>query len=127
VAYPGVSDSLVRLTRRGAVLHIATNKRSLPTGKIVRLLGWGKFFRSVYCVDSVRTGNVGKASTLAELVRKERIDPLRAVFVGDSIEDAEAASLAGMGFVGVTWGYGSQLLVERFPDALRVSSPADLG
>ena len=126
VAYPGVNEALQRLTRRGASLHIATNKRGLPTDKILGLMGWDGLFQSVYCADSVRSGKTGKASTLAELVRAERIDASRAVFVGDSADDAEAASLVGMDFVAVTWGYGSRLLLERFPNVPRVSGPADL-
>ena len=126
-AYPGVNEALLRLKQCGASLHIATNKRRLPTEKIVRLMGWDGVFQSIYCADSVHSRKTGKASTLACLIRTEGLVPSRAVFVGDTIEDAEAATLAGMSFVAVTWGYGSRLLLERFPEVHHVSSPVDLG
>ena len=56
-------------------------------------------------------------------------DPARAVMIGDSIHDAEAAHRAGIPAVLVSWGYtarpahelGADAVIDRFdalPDAL---------
>ena len=49
----GITDMLRRIFNSGRYdLYIATNKRLLPTKKIIQYLGWSHFFTEVYALDS---------------------------------------------------------------------------
>jgi phosphoglycolate phosphatase-like HAD superfamily hydrolase len=67
-----------------------------------------------------------KRQTLATLVRDHGIEAAAAQMVGDSIDDAEAAAHSALGFVGVSWGYGSAALAARYPGLRYVRDPAEL-
>jgi phosphoglycolate phosphatase len=125
--YPGIPQAIARLAASGTSLYIATNKREIPTLRLVEALGWGPLFRGIRCSDTGGgTAASDKRLTLATLVREHAIDAASSLMVGDSIDDAEAAAHASLGFVGVTWGYGSSALAARYPELRRVRDPAEL-
>lgn len=126
--YPGIREALARLSASGTGLYIATNKREMPTMRLVAALGWERLFRGIRCSD---TGGAAaapdKRQTLATLVQDHAIEVASALMVGDSIDDAEAAAHSALGFVGVSWGYGSAALAARYPGLRHVSDPGELG
>lgn len=104
--YPDTTRSLVRLREHGLVLHIATNKRGVPTRKILDHLGWSSHFASVYCLDE-HPADADKSAMLRRIVADRNIDVRRSLFVGDTPPDAIAARANAMPFLAVSWGYGS--------------------
>lgn len=124
--YPGVTEALHRLRSGGITLHVATNKRTLPTLRILAMLRWQGLFDSINCVDSIKTIRPGKAATVAGLIRRGVLNPPETLLVGDALDDAEAAMAVGIQFLAVTWGYGSNELIGRWPQLPRVASPADI-
>jgi phosphoglycolate phosphatase len=102
--YSGL-DGLVRELSGTAVVAVATNKPGFMARRIVDGLGWGNVFRSVI---GARDGFELKPDPgmLQELVRTSGTLGDRAVMVGDMVVDLETARAAGVGFVGVDWGYG---------------------
>jgi phosphoglycolate phosphatase len=105
-AYPGIGDMLRALHAAGMKLSIATNKRIHPTRLIVEYIGWVDIFDSVYALDLFTPPLPDKATMLGRMLIDQRIDKRRAVFVGDRIEDGEAAEANGLPFIVATWGYG---------------------
>jgi len=105
-AYPGIGDMLRALHAAGMKLSIATNKRIHPTRLIVEHIGWTDIFDSVYALDLFTPPLPNKAAMLGRMLVEQRIDKRRAVFVGDRIEDGEAAEANGLPFIAATWGYG---------------------
>lgn len=105
VAYAGIEEMLSELRKRGAALHIATNKRQKPTLRLLEILGWSDFFSSVYCIDTP-PGSDGKSAMLERLLREQNIDRDNAVFVGDTESDELAACANRIEFLSVGWGYG---------------------
>ena len=79
---------------------------------------------------SVTLDDASAAEDVAQAgLERMRRDPARAVMIGDSIHDAEAAHRAGIPAVLVSWGYtarparelGADAVIDRFdalPDAL---------
>lgn len=110
-AYPGWTAALETLLGRGLTLAIATNKRLLPTQRILEALGWGDYFTAVYASDSHPQQYVDKAGMIGALLTAFRVGSANAIYLGDTEQDAVAAAANQVGFWPVSWGYG------RFSDA----------
>jgi len=104
--YPGVDDMLRALRAADRKLSIATNKRIRPTRSIIGHLGWGDVFDPIYALDGFSPPLPDKAAMLGRLLADQGVDALRAVYVGDRIEDGEAAEANNLPFIAAAWGYG---------------------
>lgn len=106
LCYPGIKDVLKQLFEHGAVLHLATNKRMLPTRAIIERFGWNTFFTSIYTLDMRPNRHADKMSMLKSQLREQSIDPVRAIYIGDTVADGFAAEGNGLRFIAADWGYG---------------------
>lgn len=119
--FEGVTDMLAGLASAGLGLHIATNKRALPTGLILSHLGWSGLFEQVYALDSSTPALPHKAALLGRLLMTAGLGAADAVYVGDRIEDRDAAHANGLRFAWAMWGFGDS--AEAVDDGLRLSVP----
>lgn len=109
VAYGGIQHLLESLDSHGYDLYIATNKRLIPTKKIIDYLSWGSLFRATYSINSNDEKSFkNKGEMISELLRNELIDPKSAIYIGDRDEDFEAAKENGLPCILVDWGYGKK-------------------
>ncbi len=121
-AFPGVAEGLARLAAQGARLFIVTNKRLVPTRKILDALGLARHFAGVHSRDETEPMAPSKAAVTRRVITQHAIDPAGACFVGDSDEDAHAAAENGLRFVHACYGYGAVgiaaggLRLDRFAD-----------
>jgi phosphoglycolate phosphatase len=91
-------------------LYIATNKRLIPTKKILDYLSWNSFFSAVYSIDSnTEKPFKNKGEMIRALLNNEMIDLKSAVYIGDRDDDYEAANKNGLPCILVEWGYGSKM------------------
>jgi len=111
--YPGVVETLDRLAARGAILCVATNKRTDLSAALIEALGMTRHFAAICGPDSVSVRKPDGAH-VREAVQQAGGDPSRAVMVGDGAPDVQAARHAGVPSIVVTFGY------TQIP-------PADLG
>jgi len=103
-AYKNVYVTLDKLFQMGHKIAIATNKRKIPTIKIINYLGWDKFFLTVECSDSeikIR----GKDNMIKSIIKKDN-DFNDAIFVGDTPGDGFVANLYKLKFIKANYGYG---------------------
>lgn len=122
-AFEGVVDTLERLKARGAVLAVATNKRSDLSELLLEKLRLRHHFAAVVGPDRVSARKPSGAH-LVEAVRTAGGDPARAIMVGDAAPDAQAARDAGMACILTTFGYtpvpvedlGGDVLIDAFED-----------
>ena len=128
--YPGVSELLRELRRRGVPVGVLSNKPHEFTCRMV-----AHFFPEVdfFAVYGQRAGVPVKPDPTAALhmVAELATTPDRVCFVGDSRVDMETAVNAGMIPVGVTWGFrpreellefGAKFLIDKAEDVLAVRS-----
>jgi phosphoglycolate phosphatase len=119
--FAGIEAALGALADRGFILGLVTsNSRS----NAATVLGPALLarFAEVECGISM----FGKASKLRRLVRRSRVPPGSALFVGDELRDADAARAAGIDFGAVAWGYARlDALLARGPQRV-FEQPADL-
>ena len=127
-AFDGVAAVVARLDRLGLKQGVATNKFEKPARLILEGL---KLMPPIAALAGADTFPVRKPDPghLLRLLDKIGGRPDRAVMIGDSIHDVEAAHAAGLPAVLVSWGYtakpadelGADAVIERFaalPEAL---------
>lgn len=121
--FEGVVETLERLTERGALLVVATNKRSDLSELLLQKLDLARRFAAIVGPDRVSARKPSGAH-LKEAVAQAGGDPERAIMVGDAAPDAGAARDAGMPCILTTFGYtpvpvetlGGDVLIDAFED-----------
>ena len=101
-----MAEALAALAEMGADLHIATNKRLLPTERILEFLGWRPWFRTVYAADMPGRGFKAKGAMVAAQLADLSLPPEAACYIGDRQEDRQAAEQNRLSFISACWGYG---------------------
>jgi len=120
-AFEGVAETLDRLSADGARLCVCTNKRTDLSVQLLDALGLLGRFEAVVGPDAVSARKPDGAH-LIEAVLKAGGDPARAIMVGDSETDLNAARNAGAPVVLVDFGYtetpvaelGADRVISRF-------------
>ncbi len=123
--YPGVREGLQFLQDGGYKLGCITNKAAAFTEPLLKDLGIYDYFQIVVSGDTLP---VKKPDPLPLLHAAQffKVDPARALMVGDSISDVKAARAAGFQVVCVTYGYNhGQDIRDAHPDAV-IDSMAEL-
>ena len=124
VAFDGVAQVVGHFDKLGLKQGVCTNKFEAPSRTILEHL---RLMPPIAALAGADTFPVRKPDPRHILMLLERMggDPARAVMVGDSIHDVEAAHGAGLPAVLVSWGYtdrpaselGAEAVIQRF-DAL---------
>lgn len=115
--YPGAMAAVEKLKTAGASVAICTNKFEEMSLALLEELGILNEFAFVAGADThpVRKPDAGH---LTLTIEKIGANPSRAIMVGDSITDVDAARNAGMPVVGVSFGYTETPMSELDPDFL---------
>lgn len=111
--FAGINELLHGLFTSGISISIATNKRRVPTLKILKYLGWERFFDEIGTLDNPLTPQSNKANLLASMLKSRCHEAQVTPYIGDKLEDGEAADANGMPFYAATWGYGDWKLISR--------------
>jgi phosphoglycolate phosphatase len=118
--YPGVRGTLVALQSRGVPMAVVTNKPMLHTGLVLDGLELRGFFGAVVGGDTLAVRKPDPAPVHHAM---RQLGVGRALLVGDSVADRDAAAAAGVAFRWAPWGYGDPLLLRDGP---RLVGLADL-
>lgn len=125
--FPGVGPMLQGLAAAGMELHIATNKRALPTRLILDHLGWSELFQRVYALDSFSPPLPHKAALIARLLADTDLTAGDCAYIGDRAEDGQAARANRLPFFWASWGFGvetdlpgTEAIALPVPDAGRL-------
>jgi len=127
ISYPLLHDALRQLRAADHSLVLVTNKRRVPTLKILDLFDVAHEFDAVYTVDSFPPERLSKSQLIARaLLELPGAAPAKTVMVGDTREDQSASVANSVGFIAVTYGYGfspSEPVAEETP---RIAALAEL-
>lgn len=130
---PGASELIRRLAEEGYAVALASSGESAFTDAAVRALGVGEVVAAVTSSDDAESSKPDPDILLASLDRLG--GPARAVVVGDTPYDVEAARRAGLRCVAVlSGGYGpgelttagAALVVESLTELVDLDWPAYL-
>ena len=104
--YESIPSMLQTLHDAGVALYIVTNKRILPTLRILDHLGWRDWFKAVYALDALQPPAANKPALVATVLTRHELAAGRTWMVGDSEEDRRSAEMNGLRFFAAQWGYG---------------------
>ena len=121
--FEGVEAALAALDTQGVKLAICTNKLEGLTLALVDALGWQDRFAAIVGGDTLPQRKPDPAP-VREAIR--RAGGARAVFVGDSISDTDAARAASIPCVALTFGFsdrpadqlGATALIDHYDQLL---------
>ena len=105
-AYADSDSMLKKFYKKGHKMAIATNKRSVPTLKIIKHFGWNNFFKFIECSDSEL--KITNKTNMIKKIKNKDNDFKEAFFVGDTTNDAIAAKNCNLKFIKAAYGYGTQ-------------------
>ena len=103
VLYPGVIDTLKSLYGK-VKMAVATNKRYDYTEILLEKMGLTDYFDVIKGTDF--ENRLNKTDLIEQCLEKTGVPSERAVMIGDTINDKNAAEKASVDFIGVTYGFG---------------------
>ena len=101
--YPGVIATLKKLNSKGISMAVATNKRYVPTIKLINHFNWQEYFTSIECSDS-QSQIRNKDEMIQKILKNSSFN--KAFFVGDTVNDGLSANLNQLPFIFARFGYG---------------------
>ena len=109
--YPGVRETLEKMSANGFILTVASNKSESHCREIIRLLDAERYFAAILGADSV-SERKPSPEPLFFLMQKFGCTVPETVMVGDSINDMKAGKAAGVFTIGCNYGYGAREELE---------------
>ena len=101
--YSDVIETLKKLSSKGISMAIATNKRYVPTIKLINHFDWQEYFTSIECSDG-QSQIRNKDQMIQEILKNNNFK--KAFFVGDTVNDGLSANLNQLPFILARYGYG---------------------
>lgn len=123
--FAGVERALAELQRMGLKLGVVTNTFDRFVREILRHTGLTHLFDIVVSADTLPERKPHPAPLLYAC-RTLAVEPQRALFVGDSRNDAQAARAAHMPMVCMTYGYNEGNSVAELPCLALLADMGDL-
>jgi len=121
VIFPGMREVISGLAK-GYTLVIVSSTVSSSIQEYLDSHDLAQYFSLVMGAD-VHTSKVEKITMVFE---KYKIGPRNCVFITDTLGDMHEAEKAGVGAIGVTWGFHASETLERGDPYRLVKSPRDL-
>jgi phosphoglycolate phosphatase len=123
--YEGAAEALRRAQAEGRRLFVVSNKPQHISMKILEAEGTASLFEEIVTRDSRTPPYQDKQEMMRYLLQKWELEPGGCLMIGDTMEDAEAASKTGMRFCLVTHGYGAVPEGSAVPVAFRIDHFAE--
>ena len=102
--FPGAAETIRRLARRPDVaLGIATGKSRRGVARILDREGWRDLFATIQTADDAPSKP--DPGMIMRAMAETGCGPAASVMVGDTTFDMAMARAAGIGAIGVSWGY----------------------
>lgn len=110
--FPGVKEALAKLQSEGYIIGLVTNKPTEFTGPLLKAKGIDAFFKVIVCGDTC-SRKKPHPDTIQYALEQLNKQPSQALFVGDSVNDAEGAANAGLPCVLFPYGYNEGTDVQN--------------
>ena len=111
LAFANSDMVLKKLFSSGDKISIATNKRSIPTQKLIKHFGWDIYIDWIACIDE--DPKIKNKSQLIAKMLVNHSEYKNAFFVGDTMNDGLSANQNNLLFIRAKYGYGN---IENWND-----------
>lgn len=102
-----IKNVIEQLNDSGYDLYVVTNKRLIPTKKIIKYFSLSAYFKDLYSLDLIPNSPFrSKEEMIRRLLDEHNVERKHAIYVGDRLEDYHAARNNGINCLLVGWGYG---------------------
>ena len=125
VLYPGVAESLRRLSQRDLHLACVTNKPEPFTSALIAAMGLSDFFELVVAGNTTARKKPDPMP-LHYAAEHFSLEYAECLMVGDSSNDVKAARAAGFAIVCVPYGYNHGIGIEKSKPDLIVENLTEL-
>lgn len=102
--YPGMKETLIELRAKGYRLGVATLKAERFVKTMLENMGIAEYFDVIFGMDDADSRTKAQLIQMCMQATGASVDAT--TMVGDSIHDLTGAEQAGVGFIGVTYGFG---------------------
>ncbi len=123
--FPGVMEGLRQLKSEGYIVTCITNKHSNFTRPLLEHLAVAEYMDFIGCGDQFERLKPDPFPLL-KTAERFNVQPSRAIMIGDSANDVEAARAAGFGIYCVPYGYHNLACVEDLHADRVIDSIAEL-
>jgi len=117
--YEGAQQALRAMRANARRLFVVSNKPRHISLRILEAEGTLELFDEVVTRDSREPTYKDKQEMIHSLIQRHGLQPQNCLMVGDTMEDAVAASQTGMTYCLMTHGYGDVPLTSEVPVAFR--------
>ena len=122
--YEGISELLDKLTEKGILLAINTNKdQRFADETVEKTLGKWKFTHITGAVDGMP--RKPKPDGIETILRENGVSKEEALYIGDMRVDVETGKNAGVLSVFCEWGFGDSKTLDLTPDFI-VKKPEEI-
>lgn len=123
--FPGVEKALKQLEEAGAILGVCTNKPESASIKLLQEFSLDGYFSAIIGGDTLAVRKPDPGHIYGTIERMDCTNS-RAIMIGDSANDIDAAIAAGIPSIGVPFGYtpipihklGADIIVDHFDDLI---------
>jgi phosphoglycolate phosphatase len=123
--YPGITDLLLRLQKKGIMMAVASNKYQIGTDELIR-----HFFPLIHftAVFGQRENIPTKPdpTIVHDILSVSKVEKNKVLYIGDSGVDMQTAQNSGIEAVGVTWGFRPRAEMEEFSPKYIVDNPSEI-
>ena len=118
--YPHVGDTLENLDEMGYNMYIATNKRMVPTLKILEKKNILHRFKTIKASDMVPGETISKQKMIEQICAENKIQ--QGYMIGDTAQDIQAGNAAKLITIAATYGYETQELLRKENPTFAINS-----
>ena len=104
--YPGVDKLLKKFSIMSYPMAIATNKREVPTVKLIEFYGWTSYFNAIECSDS--HSKIRNKNEMIQDIINLNAEFTNSYFVGDTVNDGISANQNKLRFINASYGFGKE-------------------
>ena len=109
--YPGIMELLIKLKKNGIKIVVATYKREDYAIDILKYFGIAEYCNVIHGADN--DNKLTKADIVEMCINEMNEEKMGVLLIGDTEHDAKGAQNSGIGFIGVTWGFGYKSLSHK--------------
>ena len=121
-AFPGLPETLRALTERGDKLYIVTSNTRASVDEFLKLQSLEAYFTEIIA----GAGVFNKAKYIRNLIKEHGLKRRETVYIGDETRDIQAARLAALKVVSVTWGFNTEKILKKRRPNFLIDRPEEL-